>query len=74
MKKLLFIVMILTLSSCMVSQKAFDEKCCKMEAQIQELESRCNGMDMKEQILRQAIHDLQTKKDTLTDEEIKKLF
>jgi hypothetical protein len=36
-----------------------------MEAQIQELESRCNGMDMKEQLLRQAIHDLQIKSDTV---------
>ena len=62
--RILAIVMILTLSSCMVSQKTFDEKCCKMEAQITELESRCNGMDMKEQLLRQAIHDLQTKNDT----------
>jgi septal ring factor EnvC (AmiA/AmiB activator) len=65
MKKLLFIVMILTLSSCMVSQKAFDEKCCKMEAEISELKSRCNGMDLKEQLLREAIHDLQTKSDTI---------
>ena len=74
MKKLLFLFMILTLSSCMVSQKAFDEKCCALEAEISELKSRCNGMDMKEQLLREAIHDLQSKKDTLTDEEIKKLF
>ena len=56
--RILAIVMILTLSSCMVSQKTFDEKCCKMEAQINELENRCNSMDMKEQLLRQAIHDL----------------
>ena len=58
MKKI-FIIMILTLSSCMVSQKTFDEKCCKMEAQITELESKARGMEMKEQLLRQAIHDLQ---------------
>ena len=95
MKKLLFIVMILTLSSCMVSKKVYDKKCCEVDelkAQMKsdkavydyqdelcrrvayELKSRCNGMDLKEQILRQAIHDLQSKKDTLTDEEIKKLF
>jgi len=67
MKKLLFIVMILTLSSCMVSQKAFDEKCCKLEAEISDLKSKSNGMDMKEQFLREAIHNLQSKKDTLTD-------
>ena len=34
MKKLLFIVMILTLSSCMVSQKAFDSKCEELQNQI----------------------------------------
>ena len=56
--RILAIVMILILSSCMVSQKTFDDKCCKMEAQINELENRCNSMDMKEQLLRQAIHDL----------------
>ena len=57
--RILAILMILTLSSCMVSQKTFDEKCCKMEAQITELESKARGMEMKEQLLRQAIHDLQ---------------
>jgi len=65
--RIILILMILTLSSCMVSQKTFDEKCCKMEAQITELASRCNGMDMKEQLLRQAIHDLQTKNDTIKE-------
>lgn len=65
MKKLFILVMVMTLTSCMVSKKSFDEKCCKMEAEISELKSRCNGMDMKEQLLRQSIHDLQTKKDTV---------
>ena len=60
--------MILTLSSCMVSQKTFDDKCCKMEAQITELESKARGMEMKEQLLRQAIHDLQTKNDTINNQ------
>ena len=58
--RILAILMILTLSSCVVSKKQFDKKCCKMEAQITELENRCNGMDMKEQLLRQSIHDLKT--------------
>ena len=66
MKKLLFIITILlTLSSCLVSQKTFDEKCCKIEAQIQDLEDKAKGMDLKEQLLRQAIHDLQIKNDTI---------
>jgi len=63
--RILSIIMILTLSSCMVSQKTFDEKCCALETEITELKSRCNGMDMKEQLLRQTIHDLQTKNDTI---------
>jgi len=66
--RILAILMILTLSSCMVSQKTFDEKCCKMEAQITELESKARGMEMKEQLLRQAIHDLQTKNDTINNQ------
>ena len=49
----------------MVSQKTFDEKCCKMETQIQELENKTNSMELKEQLLRQAIHDLQLKNDTI---------
>jgi len=63
--RILSIIMILTLSSCMVSKKTFDEKCCALETEITELKSRCNGMDMKEQLLRQTIHDLQTKNDTI---------
>ena len=65
MKKIFLITILLTLSSCMVSQKTFDEKCCKMEAQIQELESKARGMELKEQLLREAIHDLQIKNDTI---------
>ncbi len=62
MKKLLFIVMTLTLSSCMVSKKTFDDKCCKIESQITELENKSRGMEMKEQLLRQAVIDLQINK------------
>ena len=65
MKQILIITILLTLSSCMVSQKTFDDKCCKMEAQIQELEGKANGMELKEKLIRQAIHDLQIKNDTI---------
>ena len=65
MKQIFIITILLTLSSCMVSQKTFDEKCCKMETQIQELENKTNSMELKEQLLRQAIHDLQIKNDTI---------
>jgi len=57
--RLIAILMILTLSSCMVSNKTLHDKCCKMEAQITELESKARGMEMKEQLLREAIHKLQ---------------
>ena len=65
MKNIFLITILLTLSSCMVSQKTFDKKCCKMEAQIQELESKANGMELKEQLLREAIYNLQIKNDTI---------
>ena len=65
MKKLFILVIIMTFASCMVSKKTFDDKCCKLEADIEELKSKSNGMELKERLLRQAIHDLQTKKDTV---------
>ena len=60
-------MILLTLSSCLVSQKTFDEKCCKIEAQIQDLEDKAKGMELKEQLLRQTIHDLQIKNDTISN-------
>ena len=36
-----------------------------MEAQITELESKARGMEMKEQLLREAIYDIQIKNDTV---------
>ena len=53
--------MILTLSSCMVSQKSYDAKCSEYDAAIEELNSKYNSMELKEQLLRKAIHDLQLK-------------
>ena len=58
-------MILLTLGSCMVSQKKFDKKCCALETEIEELKSKASGMELKEQLLREAIHDLQTKKDTI---------
>ena len=65
MKQIFIITILLTLSSCMVSQKTFDDKCCALEAEIQELKSKTNGMELKEQLLREAIYDLQIKNDTI---------
>mgnify|MGYP001269835588 FL=1 len=78
MKKLLFLFMILTLSSCMVSTKVFDAKCQELQKQIDSKLPRYE-FEVKDQILRQSINDLQkgcckVKKDTLTDEEIEKIF
>ena len=66
MKNIFLTMILLTLSSCMVSQKTFDEKCCKMEADITELKNQAADMELKEQLLRQVIHDLQvTRLDTI---------
>ena len=65
MKKLFILIIAMTLTSCMVSKKTFDDKCCKLEADIEELKSKSNGMELKERLLRQAIHDLQIKNDKI---------
>jgi len=65
MKQICIITILLTLSSCMVSQKTFDEKCCALECEIKELNSKANGMELKEQLLRQTIFDLQNSIDSL---------
>ena len=65
MKQICIITILLTLSSCMVSQKTFDEKCCALECEIKELNSKANGMELKEQLLRQTIFDLQNSVDSL---------
>ena len=44
MKNIFIITILLTLSSCLVSKKSFDKQCCKMESQINELNSKANGM------------------------------
>ena len=72
--RIIAIAIILTLSSCMVSQKAFDEKCksiedkcCKLEEEVKGLKSKADGMEMKEQLLREQIHKMQN--DTIVDKE-----
>ena len=58
MKKLLFIVMILTLSSCMVSQKTFDTTVSDLQNQI-DLKLPKSEFELKDQSIRQVINDLQ---------------
>ena len=81
MKKLLFIVMILTLSSCMVSKKVYDKKCCEVDELKAQIKSDKAVYDYQDELCRRVAYELQlqldtckAKKDTLTDEEIKKLF
>ena len=81
MKKLLFIVMILTLSSCMVSKKVYDKKCCEVDELKAQMKSDKDVYDYQDELCRRVAYELQlqldtckAKKDTLTDEEIKKLF
>ena len=81
MKKLLFLFMILTLSSCMVSKKVYDKKCCEVDELKAQMKSDKAVYDYQDELCRRVAYELQlqldtckAKKDTLTDEEIKKLF
>ena len=65
MKKIFLITILLTLSSCMVSQKTFDEKCCALEAEIQTLKSQAAGLELKEQLMKQVVIDLYDTVDSL---------
>ena len=65
MKKIFLITILLTLTSCMVSQKTFDEKCCALEAEIQTLKSQAAGLELKEQLMKQVVIDLYDVVDSL---------
>ena len=71
MKKLFLISILLLLSSCMVSQKTFDEKCCALEAEIQELKSKTAGLELKEQLMKEVVIDLYDDVDSLKTDTIK---
>ena len=65
MKNIFLITILLTLTSCMVSQKTFDEKCCALEAEIQTLKSQAAGLELKEQLMKQVVIDLYDVVDSL---------
>ena len=65
--RIIAILMILTLSSCMVSQKAFDKKCCAMEAEISELKSENAAWLWKDQLCREQVHILNNELKALKD-------
>ena len=65
MKKIFLITILLTLTSCMVSQKTFDEKCCALEAEIQTLKSQAAGLELKEKLMKQVVIDLYDVVDSL---------
>jgi len=74
MKKLFILVMILTLSSCMVSKKTFDKKCCEVDDLKAQMKSDKATYDYKDELCRMVAYELQlqldtckAKKDTLTD-------
>ncbi len=49
----------------MVSQKTFDEKCCTLETEIEELKSQAAGLELKEQLMKQVVIDLYDTVDSL---------
>ena len=58
MKNIFLILMILTLSSCMVSQKAYDAKCTELESsELQRINDQ-KAFDMKDQLCRTKCSEL----------------
>ena len=58
MKNLFITVLILTLSSCMVSKKAYDAKCCELEEVKADATAEKKAFDMKDHICRTKVNDL----------------
>ena len=58
MKKIFLITILLTLSSCMVSQKTFDTTVSDLQNQI-DLKLPKSEFELKDQSIRQVINDLQ---------------
>ena len=58
MKQILIITILLTLSSCMVSQKTFDTTVSDLQNQI-DLKLPKSEFELKDQSIRQVINDLQ---------------
>ena len=58
MKKIFLITILLTLSSCMVSQKTFDTTVSDLQNQI-DLKLPKSEFQLKDQSIRQVINDLQ---------------
>ena len=56
MKKLLFIVMILTLSSCMVSKKVYDKKCCEVDELKAQMKSDKAVYDYQDELCRRVAY------------------
>lgn len=64
MEKLLFIVMILTLSSCMVSKKTFDKKCCEVDELKAQMESDKATYDFQDELCRSVAYELKLELDS----------
>jgi len=68
--RIIAILMILTLSSCMVSKTAYDEMCaknCSLNEQIEELKSENDAWKWKDQICRQHVLEITNELKALKD-------
>jgi|5_EtaG_2_1085323.scaffolds.fasta_scaffold80913_2 outer membrane murein-binding lipoprotein Lpp len=68
--RIIAILMILTLSSCMVSKKVYDKKCCEVDelkAQVDELKGENDAWKWKDQICRQHVLDITNELKALKD-------
>ena len=55
--------MILTLSSCMVSKKIYDKKCCEVDELKAQMESDKSIYEYKDELCRSVAHELQIELD-----------
>ena len=65
--RILAILMVLTLSSCMVSQKAYDAKCAEYDLTITELKSENDAWKWKDQLCRQHVLEITNELKALKD-------
>ena len=65
--RILAILMILTLSSCMVSQKTFNELVAEKDATIEELKSENAAWLWKDQLCREQVHILNNELKAIKD-------
>ena len=64
MKKIFLITILLLLSSCMVSKKLYDKKCCEVDELKAQMKSDKAVYDYQDELCRRVAYELQLQLDT----------